>query len=90
MKTGAKDRGDIGGVRVVGGGRMVLECKNVRSVELGTWQGEAELERGNDDAVASAVVHKRHGRARPGDQWVTCTVDDLVALLTGCRPDGAA
>ena len=28
---------------------------------------------------------KRHGKGRPEDQWVTCTLTDLVALLTGVR-----
>lgn len=27
-------------------------------------------------------------KGQPGQQWVTCTVDDLVALLTGQRPRG--
>ena len=31
------------------------------------------------------AVHKRHGRGDPADQWVTCTLGDLVALLTGHR-----
>ncbi len=27
-RTGTKDRGDVGGVRCTGGGRVVLECKD--------------------------------------------------------------
>ncbi len=46
----------------------------------------AEIERGNDDALAGLVVHKRRGTADPGDQYVTCTLRDLVALITGERP----
>lgn len=90
VKTGAKDRGDLGGVRLspaLGGGRVVVECKNTTRHNLGQWAAEAEAERGNDDAVAGLIVHKRHGRGDAGDQWVTCTVDDLVALLIGRRPD---
>jgi len=83
-KTGAKDRGDIGGVRLHGH-RLVLECKNTAKTTLGPWQAEAETERGNDDALAGLVVHKRHGKGQPGDQWVTMTVADLVALLTLSR-----
>lgn len=86
VKTGAKDRGDIGGVRAFGGGRVVLECKDVVSVSLGTWVSEAEVERGNDDAIAGFVVHKRRGHGDPLDQYVTGTVRDLVALLTSHRP----
>jgi hypothetical protein len=89
VKTGAKDRGDIGGVRHMGG-RVVIECKNAARLELGSWLGEAEVERGNDDALAGVVVHKRHGNADPGAQIVSMTLRDLVAILTGTRPGGAA
>jgi hypothetical protein len=46
---------------------------------------EAHIEAGNDDALVGIVIHKRHGAANPGQQWVSCTVDDLLALLTGDR-----
>lgn len=84
VKTGAKDRGDIAGVRHMGG-RLVIECKNTTRLNLGVWAGEAEVERGNDDALAGLVAHKRHGRGAAADQWVTLTLGDLVALLTGER-----
>lgn len=87
VKTGAKDRGDIGGVRVHGQ-RLVLECKNTTRINLGTWITEAHTEAGNDDALAGVIVHKRHGKGQPGDQWVTMTVDDLIALITGQPQDG--
>lgn len=88
-RNGAKDRGDIGGLRLpaaLGGHRVVIECKNGARADLAGWAREADLERGNDDAVAGLIVHKRHGVADPGQQWVTCTLADLVALLTGQRP----
>jgi len=81
-RTGAKDRGDIAGVRHMGA-RVVVECKDCARPALAQWAAEAEIERGNDDAVAGLIVHKRHGRGDPADQWVTCTLGDLVALLTG-------
>ena len=84
VKNGAKDRGDIGGVRHMGS-RVVLECKNTTKTNLGTWATEAEIERGNDDALAAIVVHKRHGKGDPADQWVTMTLADFTALLTGNR-----
>ncbi len=84
-KTGAKDRGDISGVRHMGG-RVVIECKDTSRVEIGTWLTETEVERGNDDAVAGLVIAKRRGRGDPGDQIVLMTLRDLVALLTGTRP----
>ncbi len=86
-KTGAKDRGDISGLRTPGGGRIVVEAKNVSRINLAGWAAEAETERGNDDALAGIVIHKRHGVGDPGAQWVTCTLADLVAILTGRRPE---
>lgn len=85
VKTGGKDKGDIGGLRHMGQ-RVVVECKDTSRINLGTWAGETETERGNDDAVAGLIIHKRHGVGEPADQWVTCTLRDLVALLTGARP----
>ena len=83
-KSGAKDRGDVSGL-IHMGGRIVVECKNTARIELGTWANEAEVERGNDDAVAGIVVHKRHGKGQARDQWVTMTLADLVSILTGAR-----
>lgn len=84
VKNGAKDRGDIGGVRIYGQ-RLVLECKNTSRINLGVWAAEAETERGNDDALAGLIIHKRHGKGKPQDQWVTMTLGDLAAILTGNR-----
>jgi hypothetical protein len=86
VKTGNKDRGDIAGLRHMGK-RVVIECKNVSTMSLGTWVTEAEVERGNDDAVAGMVAHKRRGKGAAGDQYVSMTLADLVALLTGERPE---
>ena len=85
VKTGNRDRGDVGGVRTFGGGRVVVECKDVARTDLSGWVREADIERGNDDAVAGVIIHKRRGHGDPLDQYVTCTVRDLVALLTGQR-----
>ena len=85
-KTGAKDRGDIAGVRVHGQ-RLVLELKNTCRTDLAGWVAEAQLEAGNDDALAGIVVHKRKGVGDPSRQWVTMTVAELVALITGQRPE---
>jgi len=84
VKNGAKDRGDIGGLRHMGH-RIVLECKNAARINLAGWAAETETERGNDDALAGAIIHKRHGKAAPADQWVTMTLADFAALLTGNR-----
>ncbi|MBF6368405.1 hypothetical protein IU469_22165 [Nocardia puris] len=86
-RTGAKDRGDLSGVRAPGGGRIVIECKDVARLDLAGWVREAEIERGHDDAIAGVVVAKRARTADPGAQYVVMTVRDLVALLTGRRPE---
>lgn len=85
VKNGAKDRGDIGGLRHMGG-RVVIEAKNYGGRLMpGPWIREAEIERGNDDALAGIVIAKRRGTTDPGQQFVLMTVNDLTALLTGNR-----
>ncbi|WP_433660777.1 hypothetical protein ACQPW1_00360 [Nocardia sp. CA-128927] len=87
-KNGRRDRGDLSSVRAPGGGRLVGECKDYGGRLLpGQWLAEAEIERGNDDALASFVVAKRRGVADPGAQFVLMTVRDLAAILTGVRPE---
>lgn len=83
-KTFPIGRGDIAGVRLHGQ-RVVIECKDVATLRLPEWTAEARIEAGNDDALVGLVVHKRRGVADPMRQWVTCTVADLVAILTGQR-----
>lgn len=86
VKTGANDKGDIGGVRHMGG-RVVIEVKDCAKTDLAGWTREADVERGNDDAVVGLVVSKRRGVSDPGSQYVHMTLRDLVALLTGERPE---
>lgn len=82
-KNGKNDRGDIGGVRSLLGGDVVIECKNHKALDLAGWLDEAELERGNADAHIGVVVHKRKGRGAAGEQYVTMRLDSLVWLLKG-------
>ena len=82
--AGSKDRGDIAGLRHMGQ-RIAVEVKNTSRINLAAWAQEAEIARGNDDSVAGIVVHKRHGKGQPADQWVTLTLGDFVALLVGDR-----
>lgn len=85
--NGAKDRGDIGGVRHLGQ-NLVLEAKDYGGRFLvGPWLTEAEIERGNADAGVGLVVAKRRGTTKPADQVVFLTLRDLVSLLTGHRPE---
>lgn len=84
--NGAKDRGDIAGLRVWAGERVVVECKDRATPSVGTWLNEAETERGNDDALVGVVAYKRRGNANPGDQLIVMTLRDFAAILTGERP----
>lgn len=83
-KNGVKDRGDIGGLKHMGQ-RIVIECKNTSRPTYSGWLAEAETERGNDDANAAIVIHKRHGKGAASEQLVLMTVAELVALINGDR-----
>lgn len=87
-RNGSKDRGDIGGVRCIAG-RVVVECKDVRKMNLSGWVDEAETERGNDDAAVGVVAHKRlgFGAKNMGGTYVTMTLADLAVLLGGTREE---
>lgn len=87
VKTGRADKGDVRGVKVHGQ-RVAVECKNTTRASLAAWVREAEVERGNLDALAGVVVHKRtgKGKAQMGEQYVTMTLADFAALLAGARP----
>ena len=86
--SGANDRGDVAGVRDARGQRLVLELKDYGGrLTPGPWTNEAHIEMGNDDAVAGIVVAKRRGTTNPGAQFVLMTVNDLIALIRGDRPD---
>ena len=85
--SGANDRGDISGLRHMGG-RIVIECKDYGGqLKPGPWVEEAHIEAGNDSALLGIVVAKRRATTDPGSQFVLMTLNDLVALLTGERPD---
>lgn len=86
-KNGRNDRGDVGGVRMYGHS-IVIEAKDYGGeIHAAGWVNEAEVERGNDDALAGVVVIKRRGTTKPGEQYVLCTMDDFTAILTGTRGD---
>lgn len=82
--NGARDTGDIAGVKVHGK-RLVIEAKNHNRHELARWIDEAETERGNDDALAGVVIFKRRGTTDPANQYALMTVRDLAALIDGQR-----
>lgn len=78
---GKNDEGDITMYSRVG--KIILECKNRRKMELSEWVDEAEAEKGNADALIGCVVHKRKGcgDAKMGKTYVTVTLDDLMELV---------
>ena len=85
VKTGAKDRGDIAGLRMRGK-RVVVECKDYGGRHrLPEWLKEAETERGNDDAAYGVVIWKRRGTADPAEQYVTMTAETFMAMVAGGR-----
>ena len=86
-KTGAKDRGDISGVRTIRSGRVVIECKDTARDNLPAWIREAEAERGNDDAVVGVVAHKKRGSGNPADQYISMTLETFARLLEGGPDD---
>jgi hypothetical protein len=86
VTNGARDRGDIGGVRSRDGQRVVVECKNQARINLAGWVTEAKFEAINDNALMGFVVHKRVGTADPLQQYVTMTLGDLLLLAWGVDP----
>jgi hypothetical protein len=83
VTNGARDRGDIGGVRTASGQRLTVECKDTATLALAGWVTEAHYEAINDNAVAGIVVHKRRGTLDPLEQYVTMTLGDLLRLGWG-------
>lgn len=85
---GANDMGDVWGL-FAHGKRVVIECKNHLKMALSEWLDEAERERTNAGALASVVVHKRKGRGakRFGENYVTLTLEDFAAIVTGEREE---
>ena len=85
---GAKDRGDIGGVHTLSGDAVTIEVKDYGGqFQVGTWLKEVAEERVNDRGIAGIVIAKRRGKTDPMDQVCFMEVRDLMALLTGSRPE---
>jgi hypothetical protein len=86
VKTGAKDLGDIRGVKLHGM-KIAIEVKNTSTSRIPEALQEAEVERGNLDALAGVVISKRHGigHTRPLEQLVSMTLGEFISLLTASR-----
>jgi hypothetical protein len=86
VKHGAKDTGDIGGLKVLGN-RVVIEAKDYGGrINVSEWLREAEVEAGHDGAIGGIVVAKKRGTTNPGEQVVLMEMSVFVALITGERP----
>lgn len=82
VRNGNKDRGDISGVRMVTGERVVIESKDYGGIyHVAEWLKEAETERGNDDATIGVVVAKRRGVVDPAQQVVFMTLEAFSKLI---------
>lgn len=79
--SGSNDKGDITVFSRLG--KIVLECKNHRKMELAEWVDEGEREKGNAEAELFAVAHKRKGcgDAKMGRTYVTMPLDEFVELV---------
>lgn len=86
VKTGALDKGDIGGVRI-GPHRLTIECKDTSTQKLPEWTREAQTEAINDGAIAGVVVSKRRGTTNPLEQWVHMTLEDLIRIINAVNGD---
>lgn len=86
-KTGAKDRGDVAGLRDSYGRRIVLEAKDYGGrLEPPEWLRQAATERDNDDAYIGAVVAKRRAVGCAPRQYVILELGEFAKLLTPPTP----
>ena len=73
---GSQDRGDIAGLPGV-----VIEVKNCKTMALGAWLREAEVERRNDGAEYGVVWHKLRGTTDAAAWSVSMTGETFMRLL---------
>ena len=64
VRTGAKDRGDVAGVRVAGQ-RLVIEVKDCARMDLAGWIREAHVEAAHRDPDSRGRCRRRALRAGP-------------------------
>lgn len=83
-RWGSLDKGDIINVNI-DGHPIVIQAKDVARTALPLWTDQAKVQAANAEALCGVVVHKRVGTTDPMKQWVSCTVEDLVALITKKR-----
>lgn len=84
VKTGAKDKGDIANF-YVHDHEVVIECKNLRSIDVAGALREAQEESANAGALAGIVVQKRRGKAAGEHQYVFTTLGDFLNILRAAQ-----
>jgi hypothetical protein len=80
-RWGSKDKGDIVNVRI-DNHDIVIQTKDVAKLDLPGGTGDAKVQALNAGALCGLFIHKRRGTTDPMRQWVSCTVAELVALIT--------
>jgi hypothetical protein len=66
------------GADIIGDFPAAVEVKNQTRMDLAGWWAQA-VEQANGGCAV--VVHKRVGKADPGDWWVTMDLQTLIRLL---------
>lgn len=75
--SGAKDMGDL---LLVPERRFIVEAKHHARLNLAGWAAEAEAEARNAGVPFWLIAHKRIGKGKGADQWVTTTWGQILAL----------
>ena len=75
--AGALDKGDLTGIPVV------VECKNVKAINLAAFVDEAVVEATNAGAPLGIAVIKRRGRSDAGEAYAVMRLSDAVELIRG-------
>ena len=60
---------------------VTLQLKDHARLAMGPAWAATLDQQANNGHDLSFLVHKRHGKGAPGDQWVTCDVTQLRRLL---------
>ena len=60
-----------------------VQVKNVAKMDLSGWCNQVQEQADNAKRETGVVVHKRRGKADPGDWFVSMTLETFVKLLKG-------
>lgn len=75
---GAKDKGDF---NLPGERRFIVQAKNWVKLALSQWMADAVQQAANKGVPHGVILHKRKGKGRPEDQWVTMTLQTFMELV---------